>query len=117
MKAGEAVTEEERKEVREKAMAELALKGEDKFSKVDVERLKTDTEYLGRFWLHAQLMEGPVMANTVKLIVETFLWRKEFGVEEIQEETISKVVLERGEVYCVGRDKEGCMVLVICVRK
>ena len=90
MKAGESVTEEERKEVLEKVMAELAVKGEDKFSKVDVERLNTDKEYLRRYWVHAQLMEGPAMDNTVNLIVETFLWRKEFGVEEIKDETISK---------------------------
>jgi hypothetical protein len=29
----------------------------------------------------------------------------------------SQVVLERGEVYSAGRDKEGCRLMVVCVRK
>ena len=28
----------------------------------------------------------------------------------------SQVVQERGEVYSAGRDKEGCRLLVVCVR-
>jgi len=117
MIAGEDITEEERREVLGKVVEELANEGENKYSKVDLERLKTDDEYLNRFWIHASLLEGSTRDNTVKMVVDTFLWRKEFKVEHIKKELLSKVVLERGEVYCAGRDKEGCRMLVICVRK
>ena len=99
MIAGEDITEEERREVLEKVVEELANAGEDKYSQVDLERLKTDDEYLNRFWLHASLMEGGTKDNTVKMVldtvkmvVDTLLWRKEFKVEHIKEELISKVV-------------------------
>ena len=94
MIAGEDITEEERREVLERVVAELANKGEDKYSTVDLERLKTDDEYLNRFWLHASLMEGGTMDNTVKMVVDNFVWRKEFKVEHIKEELISKVTLK-----------------------
>ena len=93
MIAGEDITEEERREVLERVIEKLANKGEDKYSTVDLERLKTDEEYLNRFWLHASLMEGGTMDNTVKMVVDNFVWRKEFKVEHIKEELISKVPL------------------------
>ena len=91
MTAGSPPTEEEREDIRKKVIAEADKNGgEEKFANVDLERLKNNDEYLGRFWLHAQLMEGDTMETTVKLVVETFMWRKEFGVENIKKETISK---------------------------
>jgi len=90
MIVGAPPTEGEREEIRNKVIAEVDKKGGEIFSKVDLERLKNDAEYLKRFWLHAQLMEGSTMDNTVKLVVETFMWRKDFGVENIRKESISK---------------------------
>ena len=76
--------------LRDEVKAEIARNGEEEFAKVDLDRLNSDDAYLGRFWLHAQLMEGDTKENTVKLVVETLRWRKEFGVENIRKETISK---------------------------
>ena len=91
MTAGSPPTEEEREDIRDKVIAEVNKSGGgEKFANMDLERLKNDDEYLGRFWLHAHLMEGDTMENTVKLVMETFMWRKEFGVENIKKETISK---------------------------
>ena len=91
MTAGSPPTEEEREDIRDKVIAEVNKSGGgENFANMDLERLKNDDEYLGRFWLHAHLMEGDTMENTGKLVVETFMWRKEFGVENIKKETISK---------------------------
>eukprot|EP00092_Neocalanus_flemingeri_P014777 GFUD01015947.1.p1 GENE.GFUD01015947.1~~GFUD01015947.1.p1 ORF type:complete len:237 (-),score=82.30 GFUD01015947.1:28-738(-) len=110
-------TQEEIENLREKVRTEVEKNGEENFAKVDLERLNSDEAYIGKFWLHAQQMNGDKKDNTVKLVVDTLLWRKKFGVENISEDTINKAVLERGEVYSYGRDKEGCKLLVICVRK
>ena len=76
--------------MRERVKAEVETKGKAKFSKVDLDRLDSDDEYLERFWHHAQLMGGDTEGNTAKLVVDTFIWRNEFGVENIRKETINK---------------------------
>ena len=65
--------------------------GEDKFSKVDLERFAKDSEFVMRFWFHVQMDEGDRKENAIKLAVHIFLWRNVFGVEHIKEDAISKV--------------------------
>ena len=65
--------------------------GEERFSKVDLERFGHDSEYVVRFWLHVQRDAGDRKENTVNLVVDIFMWRKVFSVEHIKEESISKV--------------------------
>ncbi|KAM4558168.1 motile sperm domain-containing protein 2 isoform 1-T2 [Odontesthes bonariensis] len=90
-------------ETRQRFKNELLQDSTDKYDPRDVERLQED---------HA-LVEGYltwriyVVDDALKMIDESFQWRKEFGVNDINESTIPKWMFETGAVFLHGYDKEG----------
>ena len=52
------------------------------------------------------------IVKTTKIIHKSLLWRRDFGVANITNESVSTAVLERGSVYSRNRDLDGCKLLV-----
>ena len=103
--------------VRNETKEKISNHGEELFDNRDVTKLMSDDGYLSRFWIHAFFIPGDRVENTTNLIIDTFKWRKEFGVNDISETDLDMELLERGSLYYHNRDKKGSKLLVFCIRK
>ena len=103
--------------VRNETKEKMSNVGEEVFDKRDVDKLMSDDGYLSRFWIHAFFIPGDRVENTTNLIIDTFKWRKEFGVNDITEDDLDMELLGRGSLYYHNRDKKGSRLLVFCIRK
>uniref|UniRef100_A0A673ASX6 Motile sperm domain containing 2 n=1 Tax=Sphaeramia orbicularis TaxID=375764 RepID=A0A673ASX6_9TELE len=75
----------------------------DKYDPRDVERLQKD-DALVEGYLTWRLY---VVDDALKMIDDSFQWRKEFGLNDLTESSIPKWMFETGAVYLHGYDKEG----------
>ncbi|MGH0145289.1 UNVERIFIED_CONTAM: hypothetical protein FKN15_005036 [Acipenser sinensis] len=75
----------------------------DKYDSRDVERLQKD-DVLAGCYLQWRLQN---VDDTLKMIDESFQWRKEFRVNDLTECSIPRWMFETGAVYLHGYDKEG----------
>ena len=76
------------KSVRNGAIEKLEELGVENIVQADLTRLKTSDEYVKRFFKHVFELPGKQVDEAVNMIVETFQWRKKFGVDNINYETI-----------------------------
>ncbi|XP_003463085.1 motile sperm domain-containing protein 2 isoform X1 [Cavia porcellus] len=90
-------------EIRRRFEAEYVSDKSDKYDPRDVERLQQDDNWVESYlhWRHNAVDE------TLKMIDESFQWRKEFAVNDLNESSIPRWLLEVGGVYLHGYDKEG----------
>ncbi|KAM9039547.1 motile sperm domain-containing protein 2 isoform X1 [Sarcophilus harrisii] len=90
-------------ETRRRFEAEYLADKSDKYDSRDVEKLQQDDTWVESFlcWRH------DVVDETLKMIDESFQWRKEFAVNDLNESTLPKWLFEVGAVYLHGYDKEG----------
>jgi len=102
-----------RNEVKDKVSKEA----EDVIDARDLDELMTNNFYVSRFWIHAFFIPGNRIENTVNLIVGTFKWRKEFGVNDISSDDLDTELLKKGSLYYHNRDMMGCRLLVFSIRK
>uniref|UniRef100_A0A8C5GEQ5 MSP domain-containing protein n=1 Tax=Gouania willdenowi TaxID=441366 RepID=A0A8C5GEQ5_GOUWI len=75
----------------------------DKYDSRDVERLQNN-DALVEWYLTWRVY---VVDDTLKMIDESFQWRKEFDVNDLTESVVPKWMFETGAVYLHGYDKEG----------
>ncbi|EPY87952.1 hypothetical protein CB1_000205002 [Camelus ferus] len=75
----------------------------DKYDPCDVERLQQDDNWVESYllWRHN------VADETLKMLDESFQWRKEMSVNDLTEASIPRWLLEIGGIYLHGYDKEG----------
>ncbi|KAF3812868.1 hypothetical protein GH733_019210, partial [Mirounga leonina] len=75
----------------------------DKYDPRDVERLQQDDNWVESYllWRHS------VVDETLKMLDESFQWRKEMCVNDLTESSIPRWLLEIGSIYLHGYDKEG----------
>uniref|UniRef100_A0A8C0IPY2 Motile sperm domain containing 2 n=1 Tax=Chelonoidis abingdonii TaxID=106734 RepID=A0A8C0IPY2_CHEAB len=75
----------------------------DKYDSRDVERLQQDDNWIENYliWRH------DVVDDTLKMIDESFQWRKEYMVNDLSESALPKWLFENGALYLHGYDKEG----------
>ena len=75
----------------------------DKYDSRDVERLQQDDNWVESYlaWRHN------VVDETLKMLDESFQWRKEMAVDDLTEASIPRWLLEIGGIYLHGYDKEG----------
>ncbi|XP_078251951.1 motile sperm domain-containing protein 2-like, partial [Rhinoraja longicauda] len=75
----------------------------EKYDSRDVERLKQDNVWVESYlqWRHYNV------DDTLKMIDESFQFRKEFSVHDLSESSLPKWTFETGAVYLHGYDKEG----------
>ncbi|KAF7663096.1 hypothetical protein LDENG_00218450 [Lucifuga dentata] len=90
-------------QIRQKFRSEFLKASTDRYESSDVERLWRDDSLVERYldWRHF------VVEDTLKMIHESFLWRKEMNVNEINENCVQKSLLCSGMHYLHGYDKEG----------
>ncbi|MEQ2169147.1 Motile sperm domain-containing protein 2, partial [Goodea atripinnis] len=79
------------------------LHSTDKYDSRDVEKFQQD-DALVEAYLTWRLY---VVDDALKMIDESLLWRKEFGINDVSESTIPRWMFETGAVYLHGYDKEG----------
>ncbi|XP_037542413.1 motile sperm domain-containing protein 2 [Nematolebias whitei] len=90
-------------EIRLRFKNELLQDSIERYDPRDVEKLQNDNA----------LVEGylawrfHVVDDALKMIDESFMWRKEYGVNDLTESTIPRWMFETGAVYLHGYDKEG----------
>ncbi|XP_006088654.2 motile sperm domain-containing protein 2 isoform X1 [Myotis lucifugus] len=99
-------------ETRRRFEAEYVTDKPDKYDPRDVERLQQDDNWVESYlcWRH------DVVDETLKMIDESFQWRKEMAVNDLTEASIPKWLLEIGGIYLHGYDKEGNKLLWIRVK-
>lgn len=90
-------------ETRQRFKNEFLQDSTDKYDSRDVERLQQD-DAIVEGYLTWRLY---VVDDALKMIDESFQWRKEFGVNDITESTIPRWMFETGAVFLHGYDKEG----------
>ncbi|NXW34814.1 MSPD2 protein, partial [Phaetusa simplex] len=75
----------------------------DKYDSRDVERLQQDDKWVENYliWRH------DVVDDTLKMIDESFQWRKEYTVNDLTESVLPKWLFENGSLFLHGYDKEG----------
>ncbi|KAB0342956.1 hypothetical protein FD754_019882, partial [Muntiacus muntjak] len=80
-----------------------SLDKSDKYDSRDVERLQQDDNWVESYltWRHN------VVDETLKMLDESFQWRKEMAVNDLTEASIPRWLLEIGGIYLHGYDKEG----------
>ncbi|KAJ6667530.1 hypothetical protein lerEdw1_016651 [Lerista edwardsae] len=75
----------------------------DKYDSRDVERLQQDDTWVDNFLIWGD----DIVDDTLKMIDESFQWRKEYAVHDLTESSFPKWLLEVGSLYLHGYDKEG----------
>ncbi|XP_029980687.1 motile sperm domain-containing protein 2 isoform X2 [Sphaeramia orbicularis] len=100
---GEQDIEKKIEETRQRFKNEFLQDSTDKYDPRDVERLQKD-DALVEGYLTWRLY---VVDDALKMIDDSFQWRKEFGLNDLTESSIPKWMFETGAVYLHGYDKEG----------
>ncbi|KAG8137341.1 putative Motile sperm domain-containing protein [Naja naja] len=75
----------------------------DKYDSRDIERLHQDDTWVDNFLI----WRDDIVDDTLKMIDESFQWRKEYAVHDLTESSFPKLMLDVGAVYLHGYDKEG----------
>ncbi|XP_015742196.2 motile sperm domain-containing protein 2 [Coturnix japonica] len=90
-------------ETRRRFEAEYLSDKSDKYDSRDVERLQQDDKWVENYliWRH------DVVDDTLKMIDESFQWRKEYTVNDLSESVLPKWLFESGALFLHGYDKEG----------
>ncbi|XP_046903625.1 motile sperm domain-containing protein 2 [Hypomesus transpacificus] len=90
-------------EIRFRFKNEYIQETSDKYDSRDVDRLQKDDALVEGYLTWRQFS----IDDALKMIDESFQWRKEYGVNDICENTIPKWMFETGAVFLHGYDKEG----------
>uniref|UniRef100_A0A8C5AVL7 Motile sperm domain containing 2 n=1 Tax=Gadus morhua TaxID=8049 RepID=A0A8C5AVL7_GADMO len=90
-------------ETRERFRTELLQDSPDKYDSRDVDRLLKDDALVDSYltWRHF------VIDDALKMIDESFQWRKELGLNDLTESSIPRWMFDTGAVFLHGYDKEG----------
>ena len=99
---GKPPTKEQLENVRQSALDHL---GSGAVLAEDIERLKTDDQYVARFWMHVFDQPGEQAQEAINCVVKALKWRKEFGVDKINETNINMDIVNKGYLFSHGRDK------------
>ncbi|KAG5283345.1 hypothetical protein AALO_G00041050 [Alosa alosa] len=90
-------------ETRQRFKSEYVQDSSDKYDSRDVERLMKDDS-----WVEAYLTwRQNVVDDALKMIDESFQWRKEYTLNDLTESSVPKWMFESGAVFLHGYDKEG----------
>ncbi|KAJ8415114.1 hypothetical protein AAFF_G00008120 [Aldrovandia affinis] len=90
-------------ETRQRFKDEYVQDSSDKYDSKDVEKLQKDDAWVEGYLEWRQF----VVEDALKMIDESFQWRREFRLNDLTESCIPKWMFETGAVYLHGYDKEG----------
>ncbi|XP_019750926.1 motile sperm domain-containing protein 2 [Hippocampus comes] len=100
---GEQGIEEKIEQTRERFNNEFLKDSSDKYDLRDVDRLQKDNSMVEGYLMWRLY----VVDDALKMIDESFQWRKEYGVNDLSESSIPRWMFETGAVFLHGYDKEG----------
>ncbi|XP_056435788.1 motile sperm domain-containing protein 2 [Gadus chalcogrammus] len=90
-------------ETRERFRTELLQDSPDKYDSRDVDRLLKDDALVDSYLTWRNF----VIDDALKMIDESFQWRKELGLNDLTESSIPRWMFDTGAVFLHGYDKEG----------
>ncbi|KAB5576661.1 hypothetical protein PHYPO_G00200260 [Pangasianodon hypophthalmus] len=90
-------------ETRQRFKNEFVQDSTQKYDSRDVERLLKDDMLVESYLTWRQF----VVDDTLKMIDDSFQWRKDFQLNDLTESSIPRWMFETGAVYLHGYDKEG----------
>ena len=108
---------QEVQDVRQKALQKLGDEGIDNFIAKDIERLRSSDDYVSKFWKHVFDLPGEQGDEATAMILKTFKWRQEFGVDKIEEKSLNQSVVNKGSFFTHNRDKDGKKLIVFALSK
>ncbi|XP_020490085.1 motile sperm domain-containing protein 2 [Labrus bergylta] len=100
---GEQDLDKKIEETRQRFKNEYLQESAEKYDSRDVDRLQSDN-VLVEGYLTWRIY---VVDDALKMIDDSFQWRKEFGVNDLSESIIPRWMFETGALYLHGYDKEG----------
>ncbi|XP_061547377.1 motile sperm domain-containing protein 2 isoform X1 [Phycodurus eques] len=100
---GEQGIEEKIEQTRERFKNEFLRDSSDKYDLRDVDRLQKDNSMVEGYLMWRLY----VVDDALKMIDESFQWRKEYGINDLSESSIPRWMFETGAVFLHGYDKEG----------
>ncbi|XP_060910601.1 motile sperm domain-containing protein 2 [Labrus mixtus] len=100
---GEQDLDKKIEETRQRFKNEYLQESAEKYDSRDVDRLQSD-DVLVEGYLTWRIY---VVDDALKMIDDSFQWRKEFGVNDLSESIIPRWMFETGALYLHGYDKEG----------
>ncbi|XP_051938529.1 motile sperm domain-containing protein 2 [Hippocampus zosterae] len=100
---GQQGIEEKIEQTRERFNNEFLKDSSDKYDLRDVDRLLKDNSMVEGYLMWRLY----VVDDALKMIDESFQWRKEYGVNDLSESSIPRWMFETGAVFLHGYDKEG----------
>ncbi|XP_019898005.2 motile sperm domain-containing protein 2 isoform X2 [Esox lucius] len=95
--------QKKREETRKRFVIEYAQDSSDSYDARDMDRLWKDDVLVDSYLECSHF----VMENTLKMISDSLQWRKEFKLNDINESSVQKGLLDSGMIYLHGYDKEG----------
>ncbi|XP_050513379.1 motile sperm domain-containing protein 2 [Diabrotica virgifera virgifera] len=107
------VSKPEIEDLRKSFLDEVSSKGNDSIHPKDLQRVKTDDDWLRRFYLHQEKNQEKAR----EMMWSSISWRKEQNVNEINEDTVNKEILCSGAFSIHGEDVDGCKLLVFKCNK
>jgi len=110
-------SKQEVEDVRRKALAKLDEEGLGNFLANDIDKLKTSDDYVGLFWKHVFDLSGDQDDEAAAMVLKTFKWRKEFGVDKLDEKSLNPTVLNKGSFFTHNRDKDGMKLIVFTLTR
>ncbi|XP_039195794.1 motile sperm domain-containing protein 2 isoform X1 [Crotalus tigris] len=90
-------------EIRQRFETEYLSAKRNKYDSRDIERLHQDDTWVDNFLI----WRDDIVDDTLKMIDESFQWRKEYAVHDLTESSFPKLMLDVGAIYLHGYDKEG----------
>ncbi|XP_067938794.1 motile sperm domain-containing protein 2-like isoform X2 [Watersipora subatra] len=84
----------------------------DVFDERDIKRVRESDTWLRHFLLHKKYQ----VADAVKMMKTTLAWRKEFGVNDITEESISLEARKLGACYFHNQNLSGNDIYYFCIK-
>jgi len=103
--------------IRRRVNEEARNVGLEKFYQLDLDKMGNNDWYVKRFFMHVFDLPGDQEDEAVNMIVNTFKWRKELGVNDIKFENLNKLAFEKGALYTHNRDKDGKRLLIFDVKR
>ncbi|XP_077392044.1 motile sperm domain-containing protein 2 isoform X1 [Festucalex cinctus] len=100
---GDQGIEDKIEKTRERFKNEFLKDSSDKYDQRDVDRLQEDNSLVEGYLMWRLY----VVDDALKMIDESFQWRKEYGVNDLSESSIPRWMFETGAVFLHGFDKEG----------
>lgn len=99
---------EEIQQLRESVLNKISELGENDVHPKDIARIKDNDQWLRRFLMHHELKQEAAL----EMVMTVLKWRKSYGTNDINDNTIKKELIIPGGFFPHGRDVDGSLLLI-----